>query len=136
MGEDEPEDRRGMLSRRGLLRTGIVTGAVLPMAGARALGADTHGHGAHGYGGHGGGLHGGMPTVGQVDPARNGFDPTGMLPDCDGGRESKLPDGRTLREFDIVAVDKVIEIAPRLFFAAWTYNGRVPGPTIRVGEGD
>ena len=29
-----------------------------------------------------------------------------------------------------------IEIAPGIFFPAWTYNGRVPGPTIRATEGD
>src|SRR4029079_5469865 len=29
-----------------------------------------------------------------------------------------------------------IEIAPGLFFPAWTYNGRVPGPTLRANEGD
>ena len=33
-------------------------------------------------------------------------------------------------------MDKAIEIVPGLEFAAWTYNGRIPGPTIRVREGD
>ena len=41
-----------------------------------------------------------------------------------------------MREFGIIAEDKEIEIAPGIFFPAWTYNGRVPGPTIRVTEGD
>ncbi len=35
-----------------------------------------------------------------------------------------------------MAVDREIEIAPGIFFPAWTYNGRVPGPTIRCAEGD
>jgi hypothetical protein len=77
-----------------------------------------------------------MTTVGEVDNARNGFDPHAMLTDWETGTVSLLPDGRTLREFDIAAVDVEIEIAPGLFFPAWTYNGRVPGPTLRVKEGD
>ena len=36
----------------------------------------------------------------------------------------------------MVAIDKEIEIAPGLYFPAWTYNGRVPGPTLRATEGD
>ena len=51
-------------------------------------------------------------------------------------KESKLPDGRTLREYWIFAEDKEIEIAPGVFFPAWTYNGQVPAPTIRATEGD
>lgn len=51
-------------------------------------------------------------------------------------KETKLPDGRTLREYWIYAEDKEIEIAPGVFFPAWTYNGQVPAPTIRTTEGD
>jgi manganese oxidase len=51
-------------------------------------------------------------------------------------RESPRPDGTLLREYDIFAVDREIEIAPGIFFPAWTYNGQVPGPTIRATEGD
>lgn len=80
--------------------------------------------------------HDGMTTVGEVDYERNGFDPHDILTDWDTGTASRSPDGRTLREFDIIAEDKEIEIAPGVFFPAWTYNGRVPGPTLRVGEGD
>ncbi len=78
----------------------------------------------------------GMSTVGTVDPEANGFDPQTMLDDWDEGRVSRLADGRRLREYDIVAVDREIEVAPGLRFAAWTYNGRVPGPTLRATEGD
>ena len=77
-----------------------------------------------------------MSTVGQVDHRRNGFDPHDLLYDYDYGQTSRMDDGRTLREYSIVAVDKDIEVAPGVFFAAWTYNGRVPGPTIRCTEGD
>jgi FtsP/CotA-like multicopper oxidase with cupredoxin domain len=51
-------------------------------------------------------------------------------------RETPRPDGSTLREYEIYAVDREVEIAPGLFFPAWTYNGQVPGPTIRATEGD
>jgi FtsP/CotA-like multicopper oxidase with cupredoxin domain len=59
-----------------------------------------------------------------------------MLRDFDGGRTSTLPDGRTLREWSISATDKDIEVAPGATFPAWTFNGRVPGPTLRCTEGD
>jgi manganese oxidase len=51
-------------------------------------------------------------------------------------RETPRPDGSKLREYEIFAVDREIEVAPGLKFAAWTYNGQVPGPTIRATEGD
>lgn len=81
--------------------------------------------------------HGDNLMTGDVDPANvNQFDPTAMLTDYDYGRVSTLPDGRTLRDYDFFAVEKEIEIAPGIFYPAWTYNGRVPGPTIRATEGD
>jgi FtsP/CotA-like multicopper oxidase with cupredoxin domain len=51
-------------------------------------------------------------------------------------RETPRPDGTLLREYEFVAIDREIEIAPGIFFPAWTYNGQVPGPTIRATEGD
>ncbi|MDP2618684.1 MAG: multicopper oxidase domain-containing protein [Hyphomicrobiales bacterium] len=82
------------------------------------------------------GDHAGNGTVGTVDHGRNGFDPHAILTDWDTGTVSARADGRRVREYRIVAVDREIEIAPGLFFPAWTYNGRVPGPTIRATEGD
>ena len=41
-----------------------------------------------------------------------------------------------VREYEFVAVDREIEIAPGVFFPAWTYNGTVPGPIIRATEDD
>jgi FtsP/CotA-like multicopper oxidase with cupredoxin domain len=49
---------------------------------------------------------------------------------------SKLDDGTTLREFTIIAQDKTLEVSPGVFMEAWTYNGTIPGPTIRATEGD
>jgi FtsP/CotA-like multicopper oxidase with cupredoxin domain len=124
-------------SRRGVLRAGglsLIAGA-LGVARAQTV-EDAQGYasahrtlaGAHGD-------HGGMITVGEVDHARNGFDPSRALTDWDPGVVSSRG-GRRLREFTIRAEDKEIEIAPGLMFPAWTYNGRVPGPTLRVTEGD
>jgi len=75
-------------------------------------------------------------TVGEVDHARNGFNPSDLLTDFDPGQVSTLPNGQTLHEYEFVAYDKSLEIAPGIEYPAWTYNGRVPGPTIRVTEGD
>jgi FtsP/CotA-like multicopper oxidase with cupredoxin domain len=80
--------------------------------------------------------HFGMHMKGTVDPDSNGFDPLDLLVEWDYGEVSRLPNGQTLREYQFVALDKEIEIAPGVFFPAWTYNGRVPGPTIRAREGD
>ena len=65
------------------------------------------------------------------------FDPQKYLRDFDYGKVSKLEDGTTLREFTIIAEDdKIMEIAPGIFYNVWTFNGSVPGPTIRATEGD
>jgi FtsP/CotA-like multicopper oxidase with cupredoxin domain len=72
----------------------------------------------------------------RVDPKVNGFDPSVILRDFDWGKTRRLAGGRTLREWELVAYDKEIEIVPGVKYAAWTYNGRVPGPTLRAREGD
>ncbi len=59
-----------------------------------------------------------------------------MLTDFDYGEVSTLENGQTVRDYTFVSQDREIEIAPGVFFPAWTYNGRVPGPTIRCVEGD
>ncbi|MDE0779755.1 MAG: multicopper oxidase domain-containing protein [Alphaproteobacteria bacterium] len=77
-----------------------------------------------------------MTTVGNVDHERNGFDPNAILTDWDTGTLSIDARGRRVRSFEITAVDIEIEIAPGIFFPAWAYNGRVPGPTLRATEGE
>ncbi|MGR3290129.1 MAG: multicopper oxidase domain-containing protein [Paracoccaceae bacterium] len=77
-----------------------------------------------------------MVTVGDVGTDINDFDPSDLLTDWDTGTVSTADDGTTVRTFDIVALDREIEIAPGVTFPAWTYNGRVPGPTLRATEGD
>ena len=135
---------RQRLTRRGLIASsaavaGVSASGVTLLAGQEAApqGGYTASdplHPGHALAGHD--AHGNMISVGDVDSARNGFDPSLMLTDWETGTVSQLPDGRTLRSFEIGAVDKEIEIAPGIMFPAWTYNGRVPGPSLRVTEGD
>jgi FtsP/CotA-like multicopper oxidase with cupredoxin domain len=91
-------------------------------------------HGSAATAGHAG--HAGFARGGAVDSRVNGFDPSLIVRDFDRGKTSKLADGRTLREWTLIAIDKEIEIAPGVKYAAWTFNGRVPGPTLRCTEGD
>jgi manganese oxidase len=67
-----------------------------------------------------------------------GFTPSPMefLTRFDYGKVSRLPDGRTLREYTIVAQDVDLEVAPGIMYPAWTFNGSVPAPTLRATEGD
>ena len=80
--------------------------------------------------------HDGLGSVGEVNHTANGFDPHEILYDWDFGEVSRLPSGQRLREYELVAVDKEIEIAPGVLFPAWVYNGRAPGPSLRAVEGD
>ena len=66
----------------------------------------------------------------------NRFDPHAMLRDFDWGRTRRLASGRVLREWELVAADLEIEVAPGVRFPAWSYNNRVPGPTLRAREGE
>lgn len=75
-----------------------------------------------------------MATVGQLAPGS--FDPSAFLTRFDEGQASRLPSGQPLREYELIAEDREIEVAPGVFYPAWTYNGQVPGPTIRCTEGD
>lgn len=142
------------LTRRQLLAGAaslVGVGAAARLAGASPFGAtagtgETHAPGeTHVPATHGGvdGAAGAATAHGvsahgrtTVDPALNGFDPSVIVRDFDLGSERRLPDGRILREWQLYAYDKEIEVAPGVKFAAWTYNGRVPGPTLRAREGE
>lgn len=92
----------------------------------------------------------GMPgVVGEVDHEANGFHPHELLTDFDYG-EVKEENGRTVREWNFVAIDKEFEIAPGIYFPGWVYGsetsaasrragrivGQCPGPTMRCVEGE
>ena len=130
---------QGKLSRRRLLGGAAAASAALPVLhellphrglhGTDAAAAE-HAHGAAAAGsGHGGVAH--VGTVGTVNPRTNGFDPQELLRDFDEGR---VVGG--VREWELVAEEKEIEVAPGVKYVAWVYNGRVPGPTLRAREGE
>jgi manganese oxidase len=127
------------LTRRRLLAGGVP----LLGAGAALLHSQVpHSHpwegeaqAAGSHAGHGSG-HADFRDGRTVDHAANGFDPHEIVRDFDWGRTRRLASGRVLREWELVGVDREIEVAPGVRFAAWTYNARIPGPTLRCREGD
>jgi FtsP/CotA-like multicopper oxidase with cupredoxin domain len=128
------------LSRRSLLQLTAFSAAGTGLLASRsAVSGPQQGHAAAHPAGH---L---MGAVGRVAPGV--FSPTSFLrswnfselpPDRRAKyyHETLRADGTRLREYQLVAIDREIEIAPGVFFPAWTYNGQVPGPTIRATEGD
>ncbi len=128
------------LTRRGLLAGSLpVLGAGAALLNGRGAGtaaaAGPAGGAGPGHSGHGGG-HANFDGSGRVDDARNGFDPADIVRDFDWGTTRRTASGRVIREWELIAVDKEIEVAPGIRFAAWTYNGRIPGPTLRAREGE
>ncbi|MFQ5951433.1 MAG: multicopper oxidase domain-containing protein [Candidatus Geothermarchaeales archaeon] len=66
-----------------------------------------------------------------------GMDPGKFLFEFDYGTVvEERSDGTAVREYYLEAINKEIEVAHGLYFPAWTYNGQVPGPTLRATEGD
>jgi FtsP/CotA-like multicopper oxidase with cupredoxin domain len=144
-------------TRRRLLAGGLAAGPALALAHElipheglhRALGDS---HAARAEDGHvaAAGQHGGVPNHADgsghmgatfragavVDHEANGFNPTEILRDFDWGKTRRLASGRVLREWEVVAYDREIEVAPGVRFPAWTFNGRIPGPTLRCREGE
>ena len=127
-GEQAPD----RVSRRDVVRLGALGAVGLASAGgslamvrpSRTVQEGAAVHAAHGP----------MMSVGSLRPG--GFDPVRFLTHFDYGVVSTLPTGQPLREYELVALDAEIEVAPGVFFPAWTYNGQVPGPTLRCTEGD
>ncbi len=135
------------LTRRGLLAGSLpALGAGAALLHTAGAGAQNHHHpgaavdGAPGSGteAHGASHEGHADFAGHrtVDHANNGFDPADVVRDFDWGMTRRTASGRIVREWELVAVDKEIEIAPGISFAGWTYNGRIPGPTLRAREGE
>ncbi|WP_205698942.1 multicopper oxidase domain-containing protein [Conexibacter sp. SYSU D00693] len=134
----------GLTRRRLIASTAPVVGLGAVALGQGSAGAQHAGHAPADANGHGGGSgagiagHGGHAAFrgGDVDHEGNGFDPHEVLRDFDWGRTRRLPSGRVVREWTLIAGDREVELAPGVRFAAWTYNGRIPGPTLRAREGE
>jgi FtsP/CotA-like multicopper oxidase with cupredoxin domain len=79
----------------------------------------------------------GIPEARTYQPAPEGqMDPMRFLTTFDEGEVTIMADGRTKREYFIRAEDKELEVAEGITFPAWTYNGFMPGPTLRAKVGD
>src|SRR6185437_494714 len=54
------------------------------------------------------------------------------------GHVTALKNGTTLRQFTLIAKENVVLPISNtgLTFSAWTYNNSIPGPTMRMTEGD
>jgi manganese oxidase len=77
------------------------------------------------------------PIEQAVNSKDSVVDPDKYLREFSYGRVSTLPNGTTLREFTLIASDQLVkEISPGVSYNVWTFNGTVPGPTIRATEGD
>ncbi|MEQ9371972.1 MAG: multicopper oxidase domain-containing protein [Coleofasciculus chthonoplastes F3-SA18-01] len=63
------------------------------------------------------------------------FNPMSVLRDFDSGT-IKQENGRTIREFEIVAKNSSLQLNSAVSFVSWNFNDRVPGPTLRATEGD
>lgn len=130
-------------SRRRFLVGGALLGTAGTTLGAGALlttppaTAANRGQGGGSGTAHGGGING--PTFrdgATVDHTANGFHPGVIVRDFDYGQATVSPEGRTVREWEVFATDRDIEVAPGVRFPAWTFNSRIPGPTLRCRQGD
>ena len=114
------------ISRRQALKRGLlgIAGAASSSSVARASAIDKSAHpDPHAL------MTGGIP-------AGAGLDPLKFLRDFDYGTVSRRANGQTVREYRMIAMDRELEVMPGVFYPAWTYNGHVPGPTLRCTEGD
>jgi FtsP/CotA-like multicopper oxidase with cupredoxin domain len=77
------------------------------------------------------------PTSLNIDPKTAVIDPMKYLREFNYGRTSALSNGTSLREFTLIASDQQTkEVSPGVFYNVWTFNGTIPGPTLRATEGD
>lgn len=77
------------------------------------------------------------PTNSVINPKNAVVDPMKYLREFNYGRVSTSPNGTVTRDFTLIASDQQTkEVSPGVFYNVWTFNGTIPGPTIRATEGD
>jgi len=139
-------ERNKLISRRNFLKAGaagtaaLIGGALLNPGSLLGAGGAVR---AAGHEGHGVKVNGSQPHSGMqhgYDPGTEETEGLAMarkaLTDFDYGKVSRSADGRTIREYEMTAIEQEIEIMKGVKFPGWTYNGTIPGPTIRCTEGD
>lgn len=75
------------------------------------------------------------PIPSEAAADGQGISPMAIVRDFDYGTVKK-ENGRTIREFRIVAGSTTLQLNSAVSFVTWNFNGRVPGPTLRATEGD
>jgi hypothetical protein len=77
------------------------------------------------------------PTSSAINPKNAVVDPMKYLREFNYGRVSTSPNGTVIRDFTLIASDQhTKEVSPGVFYNVWTFNGTIPGPTLRATEGD
>lgn len=77
------------------------------------------------------------PTSSTIDPKNIVIDPDKYLREFSYGRVTNSSNGTKIREFTLIASDTLTkEVSPGVLYNVWTFNGTIPGPTIRATEGD
>ncbi len=108
-------------SRRGFVRRAAGLGLALPAIGGLALHANAQ-EDAPASAGHGG--HAMVTSTGALPEGFKLYDP--WLAPVEAGR----------KQITVVAKDATLPIASDVNFAGWTFDGTIPGQTLRVVEGD
>jgi manganese oxidase len=76
-----------------------------------------------------------VPPLPPAPTQGNAINPLQMARDFDYGTV-KQENGRTVREFRMVAGTTTLQLNSAITYITWNYNQRVPGPTLRATEGD
>ena len=76
-----------------------------------------------------------VPPIGPTPTYGNAISPLQMARDFDYGTV-KQENGRTVREFRLIAGTTTLQLNSTTSYITWNYNQRVPGPTLRAQAGD
>ena len=77
------------------------------------------------------------PTSLNINPETAVVDPSKYLREFNYGTVTNSSNGTKIREFTLIASDtQTKEVSPGVLYNVWTFNGTIPGPTIRATEGD
>ena len=127
--------KRFGLGGAGLIGAGLVAGSLGPDS--PAIASETERTGDDYDDGHNN-LSSELPTGNDAGPYGGRFaPPEWMKPDhLDAATTPPLPTRQSVHEIDMTVTEERVEVANGSTVEAWTYNGSVPGPTLRATEGD
>jgi FtsP/CotA-like multicopper oxidase with cupredoxin domain len=127
-----------MIAMFGKKSIGIASAFFLMLFSAPGVGIAQHEHEKEGDAGHGETMKR-SPEGGYIkEKSPAGFEVVigrgNPLPEL--APEVRKEDGKTVKIFRLTVQDTSFEIFPGKTIPGWGFNGRIPGPTIRVREGD